>query len=61
MAGDRPRMLSTLASEKAYACDEKAKLHECLPRIANQVADRSGLANVQLDSFIVSATPYGRL
>ena len=54
-------MLSTLASEKAYACDEKAKLHECLPRIANQVADRSGLANVQLDSFIVSATPYGRL
>ena len=50
-----------MLNENAYARDEKAKLHERLPRIANQIADRSGLADVQLDSFIVSATPYDEL
>ncbi len=50
-----------MLNAKAYAHDEKAKLHERLPSITKQIADRSGLANVQLDSFIVSATPYDEL
>ena len=50
-----------MLNANAYAHDEKAKLHESLPMIADCIADRSGLANIQLDSFIVSATPYDEL
>ena len=50
-----------MLNANAYAHDEKAKLHEWLPEIAEQIAGRSGLAGVQLDSFIVSATPYDEL
>ena len=44
-----------------YANDEKAQLHERLPDLANTIAERSGIARVQLDSYIVSATPYQEL
>ena len=44
-----------------YANDEKAQLHERLPELANTIAERSGIARVQLDSYIVSATPYEEL
>ena len=44
--------------QKAYVHDEKAQLHERLPELARKIADRSGNRNVQLDSFIISATRY---
>ena len=44
--------------EKAYARDEKARLHERLPELASEIASRSSNPDVQLDSFIVSATSY---
>lgn len=52
-----------MRNEKAYGEDEKAQLHERLPGLAQQISNRSGnaYANVQLDSFIVSATSYGDL
>ena len=45
----------------AYEQDEKAQLHERLPALASAIAQRSPGRNVQLDSFIVSATPYDAL
>ena len=42
----------------AYEQDEKAQLHERLPGLASAIAQRSPDRNVELDSFIVSATPY---
>ena len=42
----------------SYLHDEKAHLYERLPELAREIASRSGNPNVQLDSFIVSATPY---
>lgn len=42
----------------AYVNDNKARLHEYLPDLAREIADRSGNSDVQLDSFIVSATKY---
>ena len=50
-----------MRNENAYEFNEKAKLHESLPGLAEQIAKRSGIAGVQLDSFIVSATPYDEL
>ena len=46
---------------KAYGHDEKARLLERLPELAGGIADRSDAPNVQLDSFIVSATGYEAL
>jgi len=43
---------------EAYEHDEKARLHESLPALADAMGKRSGLKNVVLDSFIVSATPF---
>ena len=46
----------------AYANDDKARLHERLPELAQAIAERTDDSeNVSLDSFIVSATPYGDL
>ena len=47
-----------MLNTKAYAHDEKARLHESLPGLAMEIAGRSGNPNVKLDSFIVSATSY---
>ena len=47
-----------MMQEKAYAHDDKARLHERLPDIAQRVAERSEIEGVTLDSYIVSATPY---
>ena len=44
--------------EKAYRHDERARLHERLPELSREIANRSGNPNVHLDSFIVSATRY---
>jgi len=46
---------------KAYIRDEKARLHERLPEIEREVAQRSGRKDIALDAFIVSATPYDEL
>ncbi|MBI4446878.1 MAG: DEAD/DEAH box helicase family protein [Acidobacteria bacterium] len=46
---------------EAYKHDEKAKLHESLPKLAKEVGARTGLKSVILDSFIVSATPFEAL
>ena len=46
----------------AYEEDEKARLHERLPGLAEGIARRSGVGGeVSLDSYIVSATRYGEL
>ncbi len=45
----------------AYRHDEKARFHEHLPELAREISRRSGTPNVQLDSFIVSATPHQAL
>ena len=47
--------------ENAYIRDDKARLHERLPELATQIASRSENKNVELDSFIVSATDYNVL
>ena len=45
----------------AYDHDEKARLHERLPVLARAISRRSRIANVSLDSYIVSRTGYGAL
>ena len=47
-----------MLNQKAYIHDEKARLHERLPDLATDIAGRSGNFEVELDSFIVSATGY---
>lgn len=46
---------------KAYIHDEKARLHERLLELAEEIGRRSGGQNIELDSFIISATPYDDL
>jgi hypothetical protein len=46
---------------KAHLHDEKARLHERLPALAQEIGKRSGRGNVRLDAFIISATPYDDL
>jgi hypothetical protein len=41
-----------------YQNDEKARLHERLPKLAAELAQRSGREDIRLDSFIISATSY---
>ncbi len=45
----------------AYANDEKARLHEWLPELAERMAKPPGVTQVTLDSFIVSATSWEKL
>ena len=63
ISGDRQRVVFVephgMLHAKAYEEDEKARLHERLPALAEGIAQRSGLpGKVRLDSFIVSATSY---
>lgn len=46
---------------KAYENDDKARLHEKLPELAKEISKRTGNQNVELDSYIISATPYKEL
>lgn len=50
-----------MRNEKAYANDDKARLHERLDDLAHEISQRSGVSNVCLDSFIISQTPYSEL
>ena len=42
----------------AYEHDDKARLHERLPELAEGISQHDRSLNVSLDSFIISATPY---
>jgi len=46
---------------EAYQHDDKARLHESLPELAKAMCLRTGVADIVLDSFIVSATPFADL
>ncbi|MBT9258572.1 MAG: DEAD/DEAH box helicase family protein [Clostridiales bacterium] len=46
---------------KAYNYDEKARLWERLPKLADEIGRRSGRKDIELDAYIVSATPYDEL
>ena len=46
---------------KAYIHDEKARLHEKLPALAAEMAQRTGRDDISLDAFIISVTPYDEL
>ena len=51
-----------MLNENAYYQDDKARLHERLPELAQAITERTkGVGNVSLDSFIVSATSYEEL
>ena len=60
--GDRQRIVFVephgMLKAPAYDHDEKAQLHERLPELAREIAERSGNPEVELDSYIVSATKY---
>ena len=46
---------------EAYQHDDKAKLHKSLPELAEAMCRRTGIKDVTLDSFIVSATSFDDL
>ena len=46
---------------RAYAKDDKARLHEKLPVLEEATERPPGVTSVRLDSYIVSATPYEKL
>ncbi len=46
---------------RAYARDDKAKLHERLPALSEAMMLPPSVSSVTLDSFIVSATPFADL
>lgn len=50
-----------LLGKQAYQHDDKVRLHERLPELGREIGARSGRANVTLDSYIISATPYDDL
>jgi len=45
----------------AYIHDEKARLHERLPALAEEIGKRSNRNDITLDAFIISATSYDDL
>jgi hypothetical protein len=63
--GDKQRIVFIephgMRLEKAYQYNEKAKLHERLTELSKKWGITTGLANVKLDSFIISVTPYDGL
>ncbi len=46
---------------KAYIHDKKARLHERLPGLAQEIGQRSGRDDVTLDAYIISATSFNDL
>ena len=66
ISGDRQRVVFVephgMLHAKVYEEDEKARLHEMLPALAEGIVRRSGVgAKVSLDCFIVSATDFNEL
>jgi hypothetical protein len=46
---------------KAYIHDEKARLHERMPKLAREIGKRSKRQDITLDSYIISATSFDDL
>ena len=66
ISGDRQRVVFVephgMLHANAYEEDDKARLHERLPALAEGIARRSGVGgDVSLDCYIVSATGYEEL
>ena len=66
ISGDRQRVVFVephgMVHAKSYEEDEKARLHERLPGLAEGIVRRSGVGGrVSLDCYIVSATSHGEL
>ena len=63
--GDKQRIVFIephgMLRAQPYSQDDKAKLHERLPKLANEISKRSGTTDVELDSFIISQTRYEEL
>jgi len=63
--GERQRILFVephgMLHAKAYIRDDKAQLHERLPALAKKIGARSSRTDVELDSYIISATSYDDL
>jgi len=47
--------------EKTYEVSDKTRLHERLAELSKSWGIKTGLSNVSLDSFIISATPREKL
>lgn len=65
-AGDHQRIVFIephgMLHSSPYQYDQKARLHEILPELAHDIARRSpGFDHIELDSYIVSTTPYDDL
>lgn len=50
-----------MRQEKTYWTSDKTQLHERLVKLSKEWGQKAGLKNVELDSFIISATPYDEL
>lgn len=50
-----------MMNAEAYMHDDKARLWEHLPDLANEIGQRTGRQDIVLDSYIISATPYDDL
>ncbi|HUU20065.1 MAG TPA: DEAD/DEAH box helicase family protein [Sedimentisphaerales bacterium] len=50
-----------MRQEKTYWTSDKAQLHERLAKLSKEWGQKTGLKNVELDSFIISATTYDEL
>jgi len=50
-----------MRQEKTYWTSDKTQLHERLAKLSEEWEQKAGLKNVELDSFIISATPYDEL
>lgn len=63
--GDQQRIVFVephgMVHAEAYQHDEKARLHEALPELSDAICERTKMADVTLDSFIISATPFDDL
>ena len=63
--GDKQRIVFIephgMLRAQPYSQDNKAKLHERLPELADEISKRSGTTDVELDSFIISETRYEEL
>ena len=63
--GDKQRIVFIephgMLRARPYIQDDKAKLHERLPELADEISKRSGTTDVELDSFIISETRYEEL
>jgi len=50
-----------MKQEKTYWTSDKTRLHERLAKLSKEWGEKAGLKNVELDSYIISATPYDEL